>query len=405
MIVIPTPVLRWAASFLCTCALLAATGGCKPAAAPRPAQAALPDDPTVQAPGAARRQPSTHDLANYWRGQAPATVRVVEVKSDPPVLLPGTSPASNAWLINFRLTLAPTEDLFVPAPAPDTQALQALVDELQGLADWSAAYARSPYAPLSPGFEVKPLSAIAPQLLVVQQPKGRPAAPLYGKASAEWQVDHWNFALLEMPLPAAAGKFRSEFTGPTLIQHSPEAERFLATATEALTQAKASRAAIERRYQEELVQATKPSTIYRGELRLRSNGFHKDPVPAEVRFLDVVPGADSPQAQFVVKLPQVPSYEFTFRTNRSAELPLLLPSVPRSFGALPPGDLTMTAAHASGKDDNGVTLAGLLVSGLHNGLMPGDQPLSVHNHQRAGTLASIMVGEVVLAVEREPRQP
>ena len=166
--------------------------GCKPSASPGANPASNPPQNSTS-PGIAgpRAQPSTSDLANFLRGVLPSgAVRVVEVKNDPPVPLPNVVPGTNAWLFTVRLTLAPAEDLFLPAPAQDTQALQTMLDELKTLADWSQAYADSPYTDFGAPFTIKVPASIAPQLLTIAHPREQPLAPIYGKMAAEWQVDH-----------------------------------------------------------------------------------------------------------------------------------------------------------------------------------------------------------------------
>ena len=389
--------------------LLALAWGCKPAPAPNPIEKPQAAEPPGQTPGNSRRAPSTNDLASFLRGVFPAgAVRVVDVKNDPPVPLPNASPGTNAWLLTVRLTLAPAEDLLLPMPAQDTEVLQARLVELHGLVDWSQTYARSPYTDLGPTFTVNvpgPARTTAPQLLHIVHPREQPLAPLYGKVAAEWQVDRWQFSVLDLSAPDDQSKPRGWFQGPTLIQGSREASHFLGEVQTALDEAKEHQAAIERRYQESLAEATRPGTLYRGELQLRSNGFKKNPVPVEVRFVDVAPGgADAHQAQFNLKLPQSPGDDFSFRVKLADHLPLVLPAQARQFPSdvTSLGDVTISGSRAAGKDDMGASLAGLLLSGLHSGMTPGNAPLFAHNRRLAGALATTLVGDLWISTAQAP---
>ena len=154
-----------------------------------------------------------------------------------------------------------------------------------------------------------------------------------------------------------------------------------------------------------LAQATRPGTLYRGELQLHSSGFKKNPVPVEVRFVDVAPGgADARQAQFTLKVAQPPGYDFAFRVKLADHLPLVLPAQAARFPSdvTSLGDVTISGSHATGKDDIGASLAGLLLSGLHSGMTPGNAPLFVHNRKLAGGLATTLVGDLWLSAEQAP---
>lgn len=391
-------------------ATLLGLAGCKPAATPS-AQAEPPRpaaEPVGQPSATPRRRPGTEELASSLRGQLPPALgRLVELKNDPPVPLPGTAAGTDAWLFNVRLTFAPAEDLFAPTPVQDTQALQALLEELQDLADWSQAYARSPYTDLGATFTVKAPASAAPQLLVFKHAKDQPFAPLYGKMTAAWQVDHWNVAIAELQTSAElASQPRGAFPGATMIQGSHEATHFVDEAQTAIKEARDKQAAIERRYQEALAQATRPGTLYRGEVRLRSGGFKKPPAPAEVRFVDVpADAAHTHQARFGVKLPKSPSDDFLFQVNLAEHLPLVLPAQARQFNdptVTSLGDATINGARASGKDDLGASIAGLLVQGLHGGMVRRDLPLFVHGGRMEGRLTGTLVGDLLLSAKQAP---
>ena len=395
-----------AATPLLCLGLLALAWGCKPAPAPTAIEKPRSDKPSDQTPGNPRRVPGTGDLANFLRSQLPPAVRVVDIKNDPPVPLPNTLPGGNAWLLTVRLTFASAEDLFEPAAVQDIQALQTLLDELQGLDNWSQTYARSPYSDLGPGFTVHVPAPASPQLLVLAHSKDRPFAPVYGRVAAEWQVDHWQFTVLNLQLPDDASKPRGAFTGPTLVQHSPEAERFLATAKAALSEAKTSQAAIERRYQEALAQATRPGTVYHGELRLLSTS-PPNPVPVEVRFVDVTLGDPAPhQAQFTLKLAQPPTgHEYVFRAELAEHLPLVPPGqTHQSIGykAASLGDASIDFQQATVKEDQSMSLGGLLFRAMHSGLNAGNLRLFVHNRRLEGWVASGYYGQLLISAGQAP---
>ena len=208
-------------------------------ATPSVGQNQMPGEPSPQISGDASHPPGTAELTGFLRSHLPPVIKLVGLKNDPPVPMPNTAPGSNAWLYNVRLTLAPTEDELGAPPPQQAQAFQDMVDELTGLAAWSQAYAHSPYASLYPGFTADPPTPASPQLLVVTRHKDRPAAPIYGKMAAEWQVDHWLYSVVDMALPEEdSGRFRSAYPGPVLIQGEPAAERFIAASKAAIAAAK-----------------------------------------------------------------------------------------------------------------------------------------------------------------------
>ena len=287
---------------LSTCLVLAsvlcALTGCKRAAAPNAAQSQSPGEPSLPSPGDARRQPpSMAELSNFIRSHLPSLLKLAAMKNDPPVPMPNTSPGSNAWLINVRLTFAPVEDELGAPASKDAQAFKAMVEELNGLVAWSQAYAQSPYVSLYPGFTLNPLTPASPQLLAVIQHKDRPFAPVYGKMGAEWQVDHWVFTVEDLTLPEDNGRFRSSFTGPFLVQGEPATTSFVAAAKAAIAEAKPKKNAIERAYRNDLLKATQPGTLYQGKMSYRGKTM-----PAEVRFT-TPPGGDPGLAQFELRLP------------------------------------------------------------------------------------------------------
>ena len=282
--------------------------GChKPAVAPGTGGgSSAPEEASAPVHDDAHRPPGTDDLTRFFRSQIPAQLKLKELKNDPPVPLPNSSPGSNTWLFNVRLNLALNEDL-VGLPSPDdAHAFQSIVDELNGLVGWSRAYARSPYARLYPPFEMQVPTPASPQLLVIQQPKDKPLPPVYGKMAAEWQVDHWQISIVELQMPDLPGKLRSDFSAPNEIQGSPEEKSFLAAAKVAIAEANSKKAVIESGYRADLAKAAQAGTVYRGRI---SHGA--DAVPAEVRFVE------SPRPRFGVCPTGTASFH---RAGRSIQL-------------------------------------------------------------------------------------
>ena len=294
-------------------ALLLMVAGCKPASAPSA-------DPTTSSSdnggeGHGSRQPSASEFNAFFQTLLPAVVKVAELKTDPPVRMPDTSPGSNIWLISVKITLEPTEDLLALPPSEDVHVVDELVSELNTLIGWGNAYGRSPYARTYGAFDIKTPTAPVPQLLVVRQSKSKPLAPLYGKIAAEWQVDHWQFSNVDLELPQT-GQILSSFTGPTMVKGSPEAATFMAAEQRAVAEAKQRQAAIESKYAKDLLAATKPGTTYRGQV-----SHARGVLPCEVRFLDT-PGADPQMAMFEIRVPQEPTYQYFYTAKLAPKVPL-----------------------------------------------------------------------------------
>lgn len=305
--------------------LLASTAACKPSAAlPPTAGPSQPPPQEVAAPSSpddARRPPGTEELTRFLRGKfAPAALRVAELKHDPPVPLPGTPPGSNAWLYQVRVTFVPAEDVLGPVAAPVENAFHADLEALRTLATWSEAYAHSPHAARYPGFPVEPPPSHEPKLLVLLYAKDQPLAPLYGKLSAEWQVDHWNYEIVSLQKPAddKPGKLRSEYTGPLLIQGSPEAERYQKLIRDNLDAARAKKAALDAAYQADLRAATAPGTTYQGTL---THG--KNVLRTEARFLAAAAGDEPNAVRMEFRLPEAGyTYLCAVRLASSPPVPL-----------------------------------------------------------------------------------
>ncbi len=283
----------------------------------------------------------------------PSLLHLVDVKMEPPARMPDTSPTANTWVFNVKLTIAPTEDLFGPASPEDTQAFQAVADELAGLARWHAAYLHSAYIRLAPGFEMSAPATPAPQLLVLLHRAKEPLAPIYGKMAAEWQVDHWRFSRVDLDLPEP-GEPLATFPAPHLIKGSPAATSFLSTAREAIAQGKAKQAAINASYAASLVQATRPGTIYQGQITHRGST-----VAAEVRFLPAPAGVDSQSVGLEVRLPATPGEAFLYSARLSRQVPLVLAAVtltgepaptPVDAESMPLADLQLRFVSAIGKE-------------------------------------------------------
>ena len=291
--------------------------GCKPTP-PATAQATPPTD------SSAPRQPTAADFQTFFQGMLPATVKVSEVKMDPPTRMPNASPASNVWLLSLKITVTPIEDLFSLPPPQDMQPIDNLVTELNALVAWRNTYANSPYAKACGAFEVKMPTAPLPQLLVITYPRDHPLPPIYAKVTAEWQVDHWKFEPAEGNTNTVllnAGKLRSEFTGPTMVNGSHEAEQAIGGVRDAVTQARKEIDAIRSHYTEQVVRGVKPGTFYTGTV-----SYGPNVAPCELRFLDLPPGGDVHFANFQVTLPsQNPPCWYIYKARVTTDLPIPVP--------------------------------------------------------------------------------
>ncbi len=396
-----------ASRFILNTILAAAFGvltGCKPAAAPKAAREQTPDAPPVQTSGNARRPPGTAELSAFLRAKMPPVVKLVDVRNDPPVPMPGYAPGSNVWLLNVRVTIAAAEDELAEAPPRDVQAFQAAENELSALAAWSVAYAESPYASLYPGFTVNLPQPASPRLLTVVHPKDQPLAPLYGKFAAEWQMDHWEFSIMDMPTPADDGKLRSAFTGPVLVEGEPATERYIAVTKSAIAEAKPKKAAIEAAYEDDLIKAMRPGTLYRGQV---SRGGSV--VPAEVHFLETGT-ADQQIARFEVRLPNSPGYVFTFTAKLARQVPIHPIPVARDDDAAPQSnddepvpktDLTVGFEHADGKSPQGTAIPNELLNDYTQYMPPHALPLSLFKGRLEGVISTVS-GSYKLSAQRVP---
>ncbi len=298
---------------------------------------------------------------------------------DPPVPMPNTSPADNVWLLKVKVTLTPDEDLLVLPSTEDARAVDALVNELNGLIQWRNAYANSPYAKACGDLEITAPATTVPQLLTVRYPKNAPLPPVYGKMAAEWQVDHWQFFKVDLSAPVD-GKLRTDFAGPTMIQGSPEANAFLQAERDAIAQAKQQIEAVRGRYADQMARSTRPGTTFRGQI-----SFHQTMLPCELRFLDPPPGGDPRFTAFQITLTSNPSYQFTYHAKLATELPIALPTptpAPTNSYAIPildgpspvpKNNLTFSLVRSSGQEDNravpGEMLIGARSMGPDHGLL------------------------------------
>ncbi len=400
------------AGWLLAAACLAATCGCKPAASPPVGHNAPPPELTASSPVAAAHRPQADDLARFLRASLPAQFKLVDLQNDPPVPLPDTAPGTNAWLYNVRCVFAPAEDM-LGAPTPQTAvAFQAAVDELSTLAAWSQAYAGSPYAARYSGLMVEPPSPTQPKLLAVLQAKDQPYAPVYGKLAAEWQVDHWNYEVVDLQPPADdQGWPRAHYPEPVLVQGSPEAAQFLAKVQAAVAAAKPPQAAIEAAYRADLLAATPPGTRFVGQLR-----YGGSTVPAEVRLSAPPAGADPQQeVGLEVRLPNTPGEAFTYLAQRAQRLPLH-PTVamnadettpvltPEGAEPLAQGDLTLHLVRASGKPAHTDMVASQLLLVTQTNAQPANVTLQVHAGRLEGRLngSGTAQSAFVLSVQQSP---
>ena len=360
--------------------LLWVLAGCKPATSPLSTQSQ---------PSSANRQPDTSELAGFLRGQLPPFLKLVELKNDPPAPLHNAASGDNAWLYNVRLTFALTEDELGPPSPQDAQAFRLVVDKLNSLAAWGEAYSSSPYNKLYPGFAVHLPAPASPQLLAVIRHKDQPSAPLYGRMSAEWLVDHWQFTVQGLAMPEDEGHLRSEYTGPILVQGDPATARLVAAAKAEIAQTEPRKEAIERSYQEDLRRATQPGTLYKGQITRRDKTMD-----AEIQFVALVPGAGADVAKFELRLP-ASGFVYTC----SAKLAQGVPNMP--VAPSDANDLSLDSAQTTQKGDlivnyehikdpkfnpaNG--LANDFRSYLVGDAAAKDMPVSLLNHQMTGLIA------------------
>ena len=281
-------------------ALLFAAGGCKPT---------LPGS-------TASRQPSADDAKVYVQTLLPSALRLSNFQADAPMRQPNTSPDGNTWTVSVKATLTPAEDLLAAASLEQDHAFYAATDDLDDLKAWRNTYVRSRYARTYGAFDLPTLPPPA-HLLVVQQPKGKPLAPIYGKVAAEWQVDHWRWSNVDLEPPSSLGQPRALFTDdPTLVLGSPEADA-VRVAQQGLDEFRHKQATTEDRFAKDLAAATKPGTVYRGQVK-HPNGV----LPCEVRFVEAKGAGDPQTVTFEVRLPQDPAYLYVYRAKLGSKIPL-----------------------------------------------------------------------------------
>ena len=380
---------RSIATGVLACTLLFA--GCKPA--PSVSQATPP--PNADAP----RQPSAADFNAFLQTLLPPVMKVADLKTDPPTRMPDTSADGNTWIITVKLTLSPAEDLLALPSPEDAHVIDGLAAELNALIGWRNAYVGSPYARAYGSFDVAVPTAPAPQLLVVRQPQGKPLNPQYGKVAAEWEVDHWAFSNIDLELPTL-GQPRASFPGSTMVKGSPEAVTFVETEQKAIADAKQKKAAIESSFTKDLLAATKPGTVYQGQIN-----HHLGVLPCTLRFLDQPPGGDTQMTMFELRLTNEPSYQLVYTAKLLIPLPLGASSAATNGGSIqlpddaspaPVGNLTVNFSHGSGQDEKGTTLPGMVLRGQTGRYTPHDQPFLIVGHQLRGLVSRYVNGEFVL---------
>ena len=385
-------------------ALLVVPVGCKPAASPDAGHSHSSGDNAAKAESNAPRQPTQEDFTAFFQGTMSSWVRLAEVKMDPSVLMPNTSPSDHVWLCKVKITLVPTEDLFVLPSPEDVQAIDGLVNELNSLVAWRNLYVKSPYVRACGDLEIKVPASSAPQLLVVRHAKGKPLPPVYGKMAAEWQVDHWQFSVVDMNL-SVDGKPRSDYPGNTMAKGSAEAEGFLKSERDAIAQARKEIEAIKGRYAEQVANSTKSGTAYQGRVTFRQNVQ-----PCEVRFVDSPPGADGHFASLEVKLPnENPPCVFTYNARIKTELPIPVPgSQPTQENTNPIFDLNasgqplafnvrVSLVRSVGKMDER-TLPGQILSGNRHDT--GSQTLLLLSGHLEGVISYYNAPGIIVSVQQ-----
>ena len=206
--------------------------------------------------------------------------------------------------------------------------------------------------------------------------------------AATWQVDHWLFEEVDLQVPAV-GKPRSAFgSGPTMVKGSPQAEAFLAAEQKAIADAKAQQAAIEDRYAKDLAASTRAGTVYQGQV-----SYARGVLPCEVRLTET-PGADPLTATFELRLPQRPTYLFTYVAKLAPRLPLNIsqddaaPSSPPAVNSdrdPSVGNLMVSCVRHAGQPSTDSNLPGLMVSGTY---VWNDRPFLLIDGHLKGAAAS-----------------
>lgn len=394
--------------------------GCKPT----PPSSADPRSGSSQEHSAggqnvANGQPTAEDVAGFLRVDSPPFVRVVDVKMDAPVILPNTSPAQRLWLCSVRFALQPSEDLLGPSPDAEAHAFQATADELASWTRWREAYVLSPYTRIYPAPEWRaPASLVAagqqPLLLSCLHPASQPLPPTYAKLRAEWQVDHWQFRAVDFDLPEA-GEPRTAFQCPNVVLGSPEAVAFVQAAQAAIVQAKSAKAAIDTRYQADLVKAARPGVVFRGQLTHRGSV-----VPAEVRLLPTASG-DAQEISLEVHLPATPGESFTYVARLAGQVPLPASTTPEAdapspvsnppeLSAAPKGDLRLRLLTSNGKERplNDMSLPNELLFITRHYEQPSEVWLRLNNGHlegRLGGYSTDSTGFVLTAIQQQGRTP
>ena len=250
-----------------------------------------------------------------------------------------------------------------------------------------------------------------PTLLVRRHPAGQPLPPIYCKLRAQWQVDHWQFRALDLE-PPDYGEPRTTFDAPNVVLGSPEATVFVQAAHTACAQTSKDKAALDARYQTDLTQATRPGTIFKGQLTHRGQV-----VPVEVRLLPVAKDGDAAQDVNVeVLLPATSGESFLYQARRSSQVPLEQPAtapaiVSSSLGMLasiPQGDLRLRLVQANGKEGpyNEAIPVKLLHLSRHE-----QQPTEIWLHLSGGHLEGRLAGYgtdpvgIVLSAHQQPPAP
>ena len=167
-----------------------------------------------------KNQPANEQIKAAIAAEAPPFLSVVDVT---PEFIPGAN--DKQWTINVKVTLTSKEDLLsLPAPAEVVE-INDLIHQNNDLLAWNSDFERTHQQDGLPSVRMETLKA--PQLLVVKQQKQAGVA-VYGKMSAEYQVDRWKLSTqLEFPFQ---GKPISSFGGSAsdfLIKGSSTADEWL----------------------------------------------------------------------------------------------------------------------------------------------------------------------------------
>lgn len=169
-----------------------------------------------------KNQPSNEQITAAISTDMPPYVSVAALV---PEFIPGAT--DKEWSINVKVSIAPKEDLLSYPSRGEANSINELIEQNNELVDWRNRFVQGKANEDLAGISTSMGILNAPQPLRVSQARNQPIA-VYGKMTAEWQVDRWRFTThLELP---EIGKPLSTFRdGNTeyLVTGTPAGEEML----------------------------------------------------------------------------------------------------------------------------------------------------------------------------------